>query len=445
MLADQRQWRRASSTGQLWQGFFWLGRTTDQIAGAILNPLVVALYARALEPDLVRLSWIVSAFALAWLAGSLISPWLQRLTVRVTPWVVGAYIVRTSSAALLAYAVSERSSDAEQRFRSVLICLTAYALATGVARSAHARQLTRSGLDLSPAARGVISQIGLSVAFGVAALALFRSLSATGLGWSESFSRIFALAAVALGVSTLAAIKRSAAQRDVAESAPAPPVSLAGDSVERRTPGWNPAALLGIGLIAVSFIEIMIMFLLFQDFRRQSVDIRTTVAFYVAGWAAGALVWGVALRRYTGSTALQASLACASVAMIAAFALRDLSRADWFPAELLGRDPIVLTIHAIGIVIGLAASGRREAALAIRPVHRGASVPAVAIALIGGITPMVIAWLSREIALDKALAAGIALTLLVLIVAGLIGSDGAMRRLSPALTSRSGAGALVRR
>jgi hypothetical protein len=445
VFADKAPWRRAAPSGELWQLFYWLGRASDQVAGIILNPLVIVLYARALEPDLVRLSWIVSGFALAWLAGSLISPWLQRLTVRVTPWVVGAYIVRTSAAALLAYAAIERSSPAEQRFRSVLICLIAYALATGVARAAHARQLSKSGVNLSRTARTFLSELGLAALIGIVGLAMFEVLASDGLTWSQSFGRVFALAAVALGVSTLSAIKSSAAQRDIAESSPAT-LPAADDVTEvPRTRSWSNASLLGVGLVAVSFIEAMLFLLLFQDFRRQSTDVRTAMAFFVAGWAAGALIWGVVLRRYTASLVLQVSLGCGTVAMIGALALRDLSRADWFPDDLLDRNLIVLSIYALGAVAGLSASGRREAALAFGPLQWRPTAPLVVTALIGGIMPVVVARLSEETTLEKALAAGIVVTLLVLILAGALGHDGAIRHATASLRPGTRTGALARR
>lgn len=445
MLADVAQWRRASTFSQLWQFFYWLGRASDQVAGVILNPLIIALYARALEPDLVRLSWVVSGFALAWLVGSLISPWLQRLTVRVTPWVVGAYIVRTSAAALLAYAASERSSPADERFRSVLICLIAYALATGVARAAHARQLSKSGLDLSPNMRTFLSEIGLAAVLGTAALATFKVLALDSLGWSQSFGRVFTLAAIALGVSTLAAVKSSAAQRDIAESRSGPLPLLEAHRPEQTTNRLNLAAFMGVGFLAVSFLEVMLFFLLFQDFRRQSTDVRTAMAFVVTGWAAGALIWGIVLRRYTSSLVLQLSLGCAAVAMIAALALRDMSRADWFPDDVLGRSPIVLSIYAIGVLVGLSASGRREAAVTTDPTRWTTTAPLAVTALVGGLMPGLVAVLSRETTLERALAAGIVFTLLVLALTGTLGFGGAVRRPVSTLPRGPRADAFVRR
>lgn len=443
MFADRVRWRSDASGGELWQAFYWFGRATDQLAGVILNPLVVALYARALEPDLVRLSLFFSGFTLAWLAGTLLSPWLQRLTVRVTPWVVGSYIVRTSAATLLAYAVSERSSSADQRFRSVLICLIAYALATGVARKGHARQLAKSGIDLSHATRTLLSQLGVAAILGITALALFRVLSADDLGWSQTFGRVFTVAAIALGVSTLAAIKSSAAQRDIAESAPVTPGSLDGEPRRERTGALRLSALLGIGLIAVSFVEVMLFFVLFQDFRRQSTDVRTAMAFVVAGWAVGIPVWGILLRRYTSATVLQLSLSCATAAMVAALALRDLSEADWFPGDLLGRDSIVVSVYAIGLVAGLSGSGRRLAASQLDAAHRQTTIPVAAIALVGGAMPLLVARLSQETSLERALAMGIVLTLLVLILVGASPHGETVRRLS--LPSRPRESALVRR
>jgi hypothetical protein len=131
--------------------------------------------------------------------------------------------------------------------------------------------------------------------------------------------------------------------------------------------------------------------------------------------------------------------------MIGALALRDLSRADWFPDELFDRNLIVLSIYAIGAVAGLSASGRREAALAMGPVRWKPTAPLVVTALVGGVMPVAIARLSKEAALEKSLAAGIAVTLLVLILTGTFGQDGMIRRASTPLRPGARAGALVRR
>jgi hypothetical protein len=131
--------------------------------------------------------------------------------------------------------------------------------------------------------------------------------------------------------------------------------------------------------------------------------------------------------------------------MIAALALRDLSLADWFPDEVFDRDLVVLSIYAIGALAGLSASGRREAALAMGPLHWRPTAPLIVTAIVGSVMPVVIARLSKETSLDKALAAGIAVTILVLILTGAFGEDGMIRRAVPPARREPGTGALVRR
>jgi hypothetical protein len=193
----------------------------------------------------------------------------------------------------------------------------------------------------------------------------------------------------------------------------------------------------------VSFVEVMLFLLLFQDFRRQSTDVRTAVAFFVVGWATGASIWGVLLRRYTTAVVLQLSLSCATLAMIGGLTLRDLSRADWFPDEVLGRNLIVMSIYAIGAIAGMGASGRRMTALSIAAIRPGPTISTAAIAVVGGGAPLLIARLSMETTIEKALAGGIVLTLLVLILVGAASHGGPVRRL--ALPGRPRESALIRR
>ena len=133
--------RRSMPHSDYWSLFDWFGRSCDQTVGILLSPFILVLYARALEGSTLRLSWIITGFGIAWILGAAIAPHLHLLTGRIMPWIVGSFIVRTAAIALLSYSASDRSSPADERYRSALICIIAYAAATGLARSAEAHHL----------------------------------------------------------------------------------------------------------------------------------------------------------------------------------------------------------------------------------------------------------------------------------------------------------------
>ncbi|MDQ2682084.1 MAG: hypothetical protein M3Y37_01015, partial [Chloroflexota bacterium] len=199
--------RRLNGQGELWNLFAWFGRACDQAAGILLNPLVVAVFVRSVERDPYRLSWLVVVFGLGWLLGAAISPYLQQITDRAIPWIVGGYIVRTAAIVLMTYAATDRESSADQRYTSIVICYCAYAIATGISRSAQAHHIVRDATHHLREPRKALPVLGLALIFGITALAMWSALSTAQMSWNQSFGRIWMLASVALGVATLAAIR----------------------------------------------------------------------------------------------------------------------------------------------------------------------------------------------------------------------------------------------
>ena len=201
-------WRRVSAQGGLWNLFAWFGRACDQAAGILAR-------ARSSSPsslaqsraDPYRLSWLVAGFGLGWLIGAAIAPLLQQVTVRIMPWIVGGYIVRTAAIVLMTFAVTDDQSSQTQRFQSILICYVAYAIATGISRTAQARHVIVGAPHNLWDARSLPASLGSAAVTAIAALAMWSALSSRDLSWSASFGRIWILASVALGVATLAAIR----------------------------------------------------------------------------------------------------------------------------------------------------------------------------------------------------------------------------------------------
>ena len=200
-------WRRVSAQGGLWNLFAWFGRACDQAAGILVSPIIVAVFARSVQADPYRLSWLVVGFGLGWLIGAAIAPLLQQVTVRIMPWIVGGYIVRTAAIVLMTFAVTDDQSSQTQRFQSILICYVAYAIATGISRTAQARHVIVGAPHNLWDARSLPATLGSAAVTAIAALAMWSALSSSDLSWSASFGRIWILASVALGVATLAAIR----------------------------------------------------------------------------------------------------------------------------------------------------------------------------------------------------------------------------------------------
>jgi len=409
----------------LWSLFDWFGRSCDQAAGVLLNPLIVVIYARSIEDDLVRLSYLVSAFGVAWLLGAATGPIFQRATMRVMPWVVGGFTVRTAAAALLAYSASDRSSPSDQRYRSALICLAAYAAATGLARSAEARHL-RSRPTLETAwLRPLAGTLGATAIVAVGAWAMWSVLSVVTIPWSGAFGRVWALATIALGVASLAAIIRGSATPELPAEPSTDRPNLALPATSRHIIGGLAAISLG----AIVMFEALALLTLFTDFRRDSAVIRASLAFFAIGWLVGAPLARLALDRLVAPLILQVSIGISVVVLAGAVSLRDIAGADWFPNHINHRDPVALTIYAVAGLIGVASALRR---IAMAQIARSTGVPAGATALgfglLAAIAPIAVAICLDSVSANLILMAGTAVALVGLILTGAIDSGTQLRR-----------------
>jgi hypothetical protein len=410
----------------LWSLFDWFGRSCDQAAGVLLNPLIVVIYARSIEDDLVRLSYLVSAFGVAWLLGAATGPVLQRATVRVMPWIVGGFTVRTASAALLAYSASDRSSPSDQRYRSALICLAAYAAATGLARSAEARHLRSRPTLEAVWLRPLMGTLGATAIMAVGAWAMWSVLSVVSIPWSGAFGRVWALAAIALGVASLAAIVRGSATPELPAEPSAARPNLSQHSGFRHIIGGLAAISLG----AIVMFEALALLTLFADFRRDSAVIRASLAFFAIGWLIGAPLARIALDRLVAPLILQVSIGISAVVLAGAVSLRDIVGADWFPNHIDHRDPVALTIYAVAGSVGVASAMRR---MAMAQIARSAEVPAGAsglgFGLLAAMAPIGVALCLDSVSANLIMMSGMAVALVGLILTGAIDSGTQLRRL----------------
>ena len=421
-------WRRVTAHGGLWTIFAWFGRACDQAAGVLLNPLVVAIFARSIQRDPFRISWLVAGFGLGWLLGAAVTPLLQHLTVRVMPWIVGGYIVRTAAIVLMTFAVTDGSSTSDQRFKSILICYVAYAISTGIARTAQARHMIHDSPRHLWDAGSPIATIGLSGLVGIGAIAMWSALSSESLSWSESFSRIWILASVALGVATLAAIqegvdnpeipaKPQLAQRMALQ---APPHPLSGSMAVAIT-----------GIAAISFVEVAAFLLLFATFRRETVYLRGGVAFVAIGWVLAHLLWPFLHRRFGHAMLGQIAIGIGAMGLVVALATPELGRADWMPETIRGHAVVAILIYAVGLLIGIGISIRRMALAAFFDANVASGRWALLlVSAIASLAPLAVGWAASRFDFEWVLIGGISLAMVVLTALGVVRGGAPIRPLT---------------
>ena len=423
-------WRRVTAQGGLWNLFAWFGRACDQTAGVLLSPIIVAVFARSIQSDPYRLSWLVVGFGLGWLLGAAIAPLLQQFTVRIMPWIVGGYIVRTAAVVLMTFAVTDEQSIPSQRFQSMLICYVAYSIATGISRTAQARHVIVGAPHKLWDARSLTATLGSAAVTGVAALAMWSALSNRELSWSASFGRIWILASVALGVATLAAIREGIELPE-----------LPADSHRRRAhaDAQGHAAVTGAsafvvaGLAALAFVEIVAFLLLFDEFRRQSIYLRGGMAIFVAGWVISRLVWNPVRHQFGRVVIAQAAVGCSAIGIIVATATPELSRASWFPDTIGSRSSAEMLIYGVGFLIGMGFSVQRMALADLFETRtENMHWTGLAISALACLSPLVVGWVSSEFAMNWVLVAGIVLAMAIMATLGMMPGNSPAHRPSPA-------------
>jgi hypothetical protein len=410
-----------------WNLFAWFGRACDQAAGVLLSPLVLAIYAISIERDPLRLSWLIAAFSFCWLLGDTLAPLLHRMTNRVMPWIVGGYIVRLASILLLVVAVTSRTSSADERFKSTSICFAAYAVATGISRSAQSRHLFHGSPYHLWDPHRTVAFVGVSAVVAVAALAAWPALSTSSLTWSRSFGRVFGLAAAALAVATIAAIREAAGNPEASSRAP---LERAGAD-QRARPLSLPVTLIAAVVTALPFVEAMAFLHLFEQFRRQTIFIRGAVAFFVAGWVLGYLVWTGLRERVSAPALAQVAVGCGALGLLLAIATTETARSDWFPATIDGRSTVSVLIYATGVLIGFSTSGRRITLAELRDVGLfRAGWIAAALAALASLAPVLAGWAATEVERDWILVSGVIMAMILLTLIGLLPATAMNRRAS---------------
>jgi hypothetical protein len=436
-------WSRATTQDSLWNLFAWFGRACDQAAGILLNPIIVAVFARSLENDPYRLSWLVVGYGLGWLLGTAIAPFLQRITMRVMPWIVGGFIVRTAAIVLMTFAVTDDASNSSQRFQSILICYVAYAIATGIARTAQARHVILGSPHTLWDTHSLPATLGAAAVAGVAALTMWSAMATRALSWIDAFGRIWILASVALGVATLAAIREGVEMPEVSAD------HLRAASDEGRSTGHpvsaSSAAVIA-GLTALTFVETIAFLLMFDEFRRQTVYLRGGLAFFAIGWVVGRLYWGAIRQQLNRVVIAQSAVGCAAIGVIVATATPELSKADWFPDTIRGHASVALLIYSVGLLIGAGVSVQRLALADLFDARPDRDRwPALAVSAVACLSPLVVGWIGNQARTAWVLVGGIVLAMVVMAILGTFSGAPARQRPVRPASSPSGQALVSRR
>jgi hypothetical protein len=334
------------------------------------------------------------------------------------PWIVGGFIVRTAAVVLMTFAVTDDKSSSSQRYQSILICYVAYAIATGISRTAQARHLIVGAPHKLWDARSLPSAVGSAAVTGIAALAMWSALSSRELGWNVSFGRIWILASVGLGVATLAAIREGIEMPELS----ADDHRRTAHSQSNSRTALNPATAFVIaGLAALTFVEVVAFLHLFDEFRRQTIYLRGGMAFFAAGWVVARLLWNPVRRGFDRIVIAQAAVGCAAIGIIVATATPELSQTSWFTDSIGGRPSAELLIYSVGFLIGAGTSFQRMALADLFEVSADRTRwIALGVSAVACLAPLIVGWASNEFAMNWVLVAGIVLAMVVMAALGAI-------------------------
>ena len=311
-----------------------------------------------------------------------------------------------------------------------MICYVAYAIATGISRTAQARHVIIGAPHNLWDARSLPASLGSAAVTGITAVAMWSALSSRELSWNASFGRIWILASVALGVATLAAIREGIEMPEL----PADSHRRQSLSDAQAHAALNGASVFVVaGLAALTFVEVVAFLLLFDEFRRQSIYLRGGMAFFATGWVIARLIWNPIRHKFGRIVIAQAAVGCAAIGIIVATATPEMSRASWFPESIGSRPSAEVLIYVVGFLIGAGFSVQRMAlADLFETSTERVRWTALAISAIACLAPLIVGWASSEFAKNWVLVAGIVLAMAIMATLGLMPGGSPAHRSSPA-------------
>lgn len=385
----------------------------EQAGGMLLSPVVIVAVCSLLTADLTEMVLPAVVAAVAWIVGYASVPLLLSRARRRLPWTIGAAIVRTAALALLAYVLAGDDVAREQRLRSILICVGAYALATGLARGASESLVSRVTAARRPGrADALLSSLpaALALLVGVGSFTLLVDVPRSPL------PRLAIMFGIAAGLSGAAILFLGR----IVESS-----NLVMGTARSATPfrGWRrqSASLAWLAVAALSAaaeLLLVIGLVRYVDLPRAYL-LSGIGAFLVASAVAAAL--GAAIERAVPLRALvQLSAVLSGMAFALAVGLPTLLETEQSPETLLGRRAPEVGVWVAMVLVGVSTQTRRR--VLPRLADHTASSPALlnAVGLALALLPLVLAALFDGRDPRDWLLAGLGAALLGIVVGGAI-------------------------
>ena len=325
----------------------------EQAGGMLVAPVVIVAVSSLLTTDLLDMVLPGVAATVAWIFGYAAVPVMLSRARRRLPWTIGASIVRAASLALLAYVLASDDVDREQRLRSILICVSAYALAAGLARGAS------EALDaLVTTARRPRRSDGL-VALLPPALVLLVGLASFTLLVDVPRSplpRLSALFVLGAGLSAAATLLLGR----IVESPNLAPVdrrrSVAHAGWRRQVPSL---AWLAVSAI-IGATELLLVVGLVRYMELPRAYLLSGLGVFLAASAVAAVVGGWVGRAVPFRAFIQVGAVLSGMAFALAIGLPTLLETDRAPEMLLGRQPAEVGVWVAMALVGVSHQARRR-------------------------------------------------------------------------------------
>lgn len=324
----------------------------EQAGGMLVTPAVIVGVCSLLTADLSAMILPAVAATVAWILGYAAMPTLLARVSRRLPWTIGASIVRAASLALLAYVLAGDGVAREQRLRSILICLTAYALAAGLARGATESLVPRATTARrSRPTDQVLTVLPAAVALAVG-LGSFSLLIDVPRSPLPRLSALFAVAAALSGAAILFLAR-------VVES----PAAVAERRPRAQSGGWRrqSGALVWMTVTATSgAAELLLIVGLIRHVDLPRANLLSGLGVFLAASAVGAVISGWVERAVPFKAVIHMSAALSGIAFALGIGLPTLLETSQSPDDLLGRRPAEVGVWAAMALIGIAQQARRR-------------------------------------------------------------------------------------
>lgn len=325
----------------------------EQAGGMLLSPVVIVAVCSLLTTDLTDMVLPAVVATAAWIVGYAAVPILLSRARRRLPWTIGAAIVRTASLALLAYVLAGDDVSREQRLESILICVGAYALATGlargtseslVARVTSARRSGRTDVILSPL------PVVLTLLVGIGSFTLLIDVPRSPL---PRLSVLFGVAACLSGASILF----------LGRIVEAPNLVVASSRSNKAFTGWRrqTGSIAWLAVTAASSAaELLLVVGLVRYVDLPRAYLLSGIGVFLAASAVAAVAAGAIERTIPFRALIQVSAVLSGIAFTLAVGLPTLLETERSPDVLIGRQPAEVGVWVVMALVGVAQQTRRR-------------------------------------------------------------------------------------